>query len=205
MDRTNWKFLTPTKGIPFELVIRSLCDVKVLKFDLNSDANQKLLNLIVKASKDTCEKVQSNPIERSRPNEVGNDIEPFVMNALKNLGLTAGRPSARSGRGKSTGYPDVRIESCDYPVYLEVKTFAAANKSTTQRSFYLSPSGAPKVTEDAYHLLVGFEIEREGNLYRPVAFEIVELYGLKCDMKSEFNSDNKRLYEEGRILATGRV
>ena len=44
-----------------------------------------------------------------------------------------------------------------------------------------------------------------GNLYKPVAYEIVDLYGLDCDMKFEFNSDNKRLYEQRRILMKERV
>ena len=54
-------------------------------------------------------------------------------------------------------------------------------------------------------MLVGFEIERRGNLFTPVAFEMVDLYGLDCDMKAEFNSDNRRLYEPDRLLARERV
>ena len=77
--------------------------------------------------------------------------------------------------------------------------------ATTQRSFYLSPSEDHKVGENGYHLLVGFEIERRGNLFTPVAFEMVDLYGLDCDMKAEFNSDNRRLYEPDRLLARERV
>jgi hypothetical protein len=88
---------------------------------------------------------------------------------------------------------------------LELKSYAAANHGTTQRSFYLSPAEDPKISDDGHHLLVGFEIERNGNFYTPVAFEIVDLYGLDCDMKAEFNSDNKRLYEKHRILAQERV
>jgi len=155
--------------------------------------------------RNACQRVQANRIERPRPNEVGNDMEPFVIDALKAVGLDAATPKTRDGKGKSTGYPDVRIETDGLPIYFEVKTYAAKNHDTTQRSFYLSPSNDPKVVEDAFHLIVGFEIEREGNHYWPVAFEIVDLYGLDCDMKSEFNSDNKRLYEPDRILAQERV
>jgi hypothetical protein len=88
---------------------------------------------------------------------------------------------------------------------LELKSYAAANHGTTQRSFYLSPAEDPKISDDGHHLLVVFDIERNGNFYTPVAFEIVDLYGLDCDMKAEFNSDNKRLYEKHRILAQERV
>lgn len=155
--------------------------------------------------RDACKAVQKKPIERPRPNEVGNDMEPFVIAALAAQQLRAAAPKTKGGKGKSTGYPDVKIETDGLPVYLEVKSYAAANHGTTQRSFYLSPAEDPKVADDGYHLLVGFEIERNGNLYTPVAFEIVDLYGLDCDMKAEFNSDNKRLYEKHRILARERI
>lgn len=132
-------------------------------------------------------------------------MEPFVIRALNARGLAAAAPRTRNGMGKSTGYPDIRIQTGDLPIYLEVKTYAAANHSTTQRSFYLSPADDPKVCEDGYHLLVGFEIERKGDLYAPVAFEVVDLFGLECDMKSEFNSDNRRLYAPDRRLARERI
>jgi hypothetical protein len=163
------------------------------------------LALIVEAMRDACKAVQAKPIERPRPNEVGNDMEPFVIAALAARKLRAAAPKTKAGKGKSTGYPDVKIETGGVPVYLEVKSYAAANHGTTQRSFYLSPAEDPKVSDDGHHLLVGFEIERNGNFYIPVAFEVVDLYGLDCDMKAEFNSDNKRLYEKHRILAQERV
>ena len=199
------QFIKPMKGIPFEVVIKGLCAVSVEKFDAGNDVNRGNLERIVEAMRKTCMTVQENPIERPRPNEVGNDMEPFVISALKEKGMNAAPPKTEEGKGKSTGYPDVRIESEGLPIYLEVKTYAAKNHKTTQRSFYISPSKNPKVYEDAYHILVGFEMVRDGNLYRPVAFEIVDLYGLDCDMKAEFNSDNKRLYEDHRLLARQRV
>lgn len=199
------QFLKPVRGIPFEVVIRSLCGVGVEKFDPCREPNLATLGKIVEATKDACRTVQTAPIQRPRPNEVGNDMEPFVVRALNAHGLTAAAPRTRNGLGKSTGYPDIRIQTAGLPIYLEVKTYAAANHATTQRSFYLSPADDPKVYEDGYHLLVGFEIERRGDLYSPVAFEVVDLFGLECDMKSEFNSDNRRLYSPDRLLARERM
>lgn len=211
------QFIKPIKGVPFEVVIKGLCDVEVVKFDLQIKDNKIIISRISEAMRNACQSVQANPIERPRPNEVGNDMEPFVINSLKAVGLDAATPKTRHGKGKSTGYPDVRIEADGLPVYFEVKTYAAQNHDTTQRSFYLSPSDDPKVIEEAYHLVVGFEIEdrgangrkdnrgRELRDYVPVGFVIVDLYGLDCDMKSEFNSDNKRLYEENRILTKESV
>ena len=199
------QFLQPMKGIPFEVVIQALCGAKVERFDLDADNNRAALEAIVNAMRGACRAVQASPIERPRPNEVGNDMEPFVIDALKAQGMDAAAPKTKSGKGKTTGYPDVKIETGNIPIYLEVKTYAAANHTTTQRSFYLSPAEDHKVAEDGYHLLVGFEIERNGNLFTPVAFELVDLYGLDCDMKAEFNSDNRRLYEKDRVLAKERV
>ena len=199
------QFLQPMKGIPFEVVIQALCGAQVERFDLDPTGNRETLASIVYAMREACRAVQARPIERSRPNEVGNDMESFVINALKARGMKAVAPKTKSGKGKTTGYPDVKIEAHGRPIYLEVKTYAAANHTTTQRSFYLSPAEDHKVGEDGYHLLVGFEIERNGNLFTPVAFELVDLYGLDCDMKAEFNSDNRRLYEPHRVLAQERV
>ncbi len=199
------QFLKPMKGIPFEVVIKSLCGTSVEKFEPNAGSNRETLALLVDAMREACKAVQINPIERPRPNEVGNDMEPFVIRALTARQLRAAAPKTKAGKGKSTGYPDVKIETDGIPIYLEVKSYAAATHATSLRSFYLSPAEDSKVTQDGYHLLVGFEIERSGNLYTPVAFEIVDLYGLDCDMKAEFNSDNKRLYEKHRILAQERV
>ena len=199
------QFIKPMKGIPFEVIIQALCGMAVERFNPQEQTNRKTLDQIISAMRQACQTVQGNPIERPRPNEVGNDMEPFVITSLNDVGLVAAAPRTKDGKGKSTGYPDVRIETKEGAIYLEVKTYAARNHRTTQRSFYLSPSESPKVIENAFHLLVGFEIERNGNLYTPVAFEIVDLYGLDCDMKAEFNSDNRRLYEDHRILAQERV
>ena len=132
-------------------------------------------------------------------------MEPFVIDALRNEDLMALRPKTVSGKRKSTGYPDIKIVVPRVPIYLEVKTFAKENYKTTFRSFYFSPTDDPKVTVDAHHLAVGFEIVRTGNEFTPVAFEILDLYGLPCDLKSEFNSDNRRLYDKSRILHEQRV
>ncbi len=195
----------PLKGIPFEEIVQHLYGRSVEQFDVEVPENTDMLRLLVQAMRRVCSAVQSNPIRRPRPNEVGNDIEPFVIAALRSENLRAVRPKATSGRGKSTGYPDIKIVTSGTPIYLEVKTFARKNHNTTQRSFYFSPTDDPKVTEDAHHLAVGFEIVRSGNEFTPVAFEILDLYGLPCDLKSEFNSDNRRLYDESRVLYEQRV
>lgn len=211
------QFIKPIKGIPFEVIIKSLFEVEVRKFEIGLKGNQELLTSIVSAMRSACMVVQAGPIERYRPNEVGNDMEPFVIKALTDSGLVAANPKTKTGKGKATAYPDTKIKAKAGTIFLEVKSYAKENHNTTQRSFYLSPSDDPKVFEDAHHLVVGFEIEdkgangkkdsrgRELRDYVPVGFILVDLYGLDCDMKSEFNSDNKRLYAPERVLAQERV
>lgn len=205
LEKVLAQFLKPVKGIPFEVIIKSLSSCSVMPFDRSNSGLAQLLKLIAEATRDACEAVAANPIERPRPNEVGNDMEAFLISSMNASGLKAGPPKTRDGKGKSAGYPDIKIETTPHPVFVEVKTLATAKPASSFRSFYLSPTESPKVFEDGYHLLVAFEIVRSGNAYRPIAFEIVDLYGLECDMKFEFNSDNKRIYEERRVLARERI
>jgi hypothetical protein len=97
------------------------------------------------------------------------------------------------------------------PTYLECKIYGEGSAMTTMRSFYLSPSDDFKVAQDARHLLLAFAIQRVPvpnsimSEYRPTGFKLVDLHGLLCDVKYEFNSDNRRLYADGMILAEGEV
>ncbi len=194
-----------SKGIPFGEVIKVLYGTSVEKFDAGTIKNKEILAILVEAMRAVCKSVQAKPIERPRPNEVGNDMEPIVIKALVDRQLRAAAPRTKSGKGKSAGYPDVRIETDGIPIFLEVKTYAAGKPASSFRTFYLSPAKNAKVTEDGYHLLVAFEIEREGNFYTPIGFNLVDLFGLDCDLKAEFNSNNKRLYGTDRILAQEAV
>ena len=195
----------PMKKIPFQVVIRGLYGTVVKKFDKKAEDNQETLKRITEAMRKACKAVPANPIKRTRPNEAGNDMKEFVLKALCEERLEAIPPRTKSGKVRFTGYPDIKIESTNVPIYLQVKTFADASYKTALRSFYLSPADDPKVTDDAHHLLVGFKMIRDGNLYFPATFEIVDLFGLGCDLKPEFNSNNNRLYENDRNLVCEQV
>ena len=81
--------------------------------------------------------INKKRILRPRPNEVGNDIEPYIGNALSLLGLNADIPIGLSGHKKSTGYPDVLFWFNNNPYYLECKTYNINNIETTQRLKFL--------------------------------------------------------------------
>ena len=203
LEKLLTQFIQPIKNIPFEVIIQALFSKNAKKFNLNTKSNRILLKNMAKAMCEVCKQIQAKPIKRNRPNEVGNDIESFVISALKKYKIKADTPKTKSGKQKSTAYPDIKIKKVGLPIYLEVKTYASNSKNTSLRSFFLSPSQDPKVIEEAFHLAVGFEIRQKNKTFYPTSFKIIDLYGLDCDMKAEFNSDNKRLYQKNRILAQG--
>lgn len=191
------------RDITFEKVIRALYGVAVFPFDVRDPELAGLLSGISCAMESVCHNIWQTPLRRHRPNEIGNAIEPFVIKALEEVGLNAHTPQTLAGKRKYAGYPDIVIESKPAPIYLEVKTYNPKTAGSAQRSFYLSPphdERDKKVIEDAFHLLVGFAMmEREGG-YVPISYRIYDLYGLRCNLKAEFQSNNKRLYEEDRLL-----
>jgi hypothetical protein len=206
------QLLQPLKNIPFTTVVRALAEHSILKMDLADPHDADLLKKLTQIAAICGERLRANPIKRPRPNEVGNDVEPYVIAAAKQAGLTCARPVTKSGALKSTGYPDILIT--DQPgrkTYLECKIFSADTAGTTQRSFYLSPSDDFKVCHDARLLLMAFEMVAtpvegsQNSSYSAVAFKLIDLHDLLCDVKYEFNSDNRRLYAAGMVLASGQV
>ena len=204
LEKLLAKFIQPIKNIPFEVVVQALFYVEVKKFELKIPSNKSDLEIIAQAMRDVCKMVQQSPVFRNRPNEVGNDMEGFALSALKKNKMEVYFSKTKTGKLKKTGYPDIKIITENKnPIYLEVKTYNPSSKDQTFRSFFLSSSADPKVTETAFHLAVSFEIVQKDKSFYPVSFKIVDLYGLSCDMKAEFNSNNKRLYDSRRILVEG--
>lgn len=208
------QMLIPLKDIPFNLVIESMTGKKVIPFDFENPEHKKVLELLKQVAVRAGKEINKSGILGPRPNEVGNDIEPFIKNALNALNLNADVPAGPSGNKKATGYPDILFWFNKKPYYLECKTYSAKNIATTQRSFYLSPSDEFKVIYDAPHFLISFEIyivDKHGknHIYKCRHYKILSLESLSLDLKYEFNSDNKRMYSgksgalilyEGEIL-----
>jgi len=166
LEETISRFLEPMKGIPFPIAIKTLTGYKVLSFDVTLDSNKKLLGQLKKAAQLAGQKAFQEGIFTARPNEAGNNIEPFVVEALRRVGLKADKPVSKSGKKKSAGYPDIQIEDqLGRIAYLDCKTYNALSKDQSFRTFYFSPSEDPKITRDAFHLLMSFELdtaERKG-------------------------------------------
>lgn len=201
------QMLSPLKDIPFNLVIETMTGKKVLSFDFKDSDHKQILGLLKETALRSGQAINSTGILRSRPNEVGNDIEPFVRRTLNALNLNADVPTGPSGNKKSTGYPDVLFWFNKKPYYLECKTYNIENIETTQRSFYFSPSDEFKVIHDAPHFMLSFEIYVAGesgknHIYKCKHYKILSLESLSLDVKYEFNSDNKRMYsgENGTVI-----
>lgn len=207
------QMLQPLKDIPFNLVIEAMTGKKVIFFDFTRLDHQDVLKFLKQSALKAGKEINKTGILRTRPNEVGNDIEPYVRDSLNILGLNADIPTGPSKRKKAMGYPDIIFWYKDNPYYLECKTYNIENIETTQRSFYFSPSDEFKIIYDAPHFIISFEIyvagEKENkHIYKCKHYKILSIESLSLDVKYEFNSNNKRMYsgKDGTIvLAEGEI
>lgn len=205
------QMIQPLSGLPFHLIIASISGYKVLQYDNANVIHKDILLKLKEVAQNACKAINKKGIVRRRANEVGNDIEKYVIAALQNQGIEAQIPVAQSGKRKASGYPDIEIiidESQKH--YIECKTYSHDAIDSAFRSFYLSPSADPKISHDAIHFIIGFETYAEktvkkGNLYKVRAWKILDAYALECDIKHEFNSDNARLYDPALVLAEGEA
>jgi hypothetical protein len=201
------QMLRPLKDIPLSLVIESISGHKITPFNINDQKDKALLSDLIKVARFAGLNVNKSGILRPRPNEVGNDIEPFVKDSLRHYGYAADIPITKGGDKKAAGYPDIEfVDKFKRTNYLECKTYNKENVSTTQRSFYLSPSEDFKVTNDAHHFILSFETYVDGrvgnnNLYRCKTWKILSIGNLLVDVKYEFQSDNRRLYSKEMVIA----
>ena len=216
--KTNSHFITtlgeltrPEKQIPFKTVIEATTHFHVLDFDTNNPSHLALQKKIFAAAALAGERAAREGLLVERANEAGNQIEPFVRTALREVGLAARVPVNAAGAAQVTGYPDVEITGAT-PCYLELKTFNATTANTTQRTFYYSPSEHPKITRDALHFLLAYQLEkteRDGKtVFVPVHWKLITLENLLVDLKFEFNQSNRGLYGAGgakSLLSEGAV
>lgn len=211
LTNTLSELVRPEKQIPFKEVILATTHHRVLDFDTNNPAHVEFQKKLLQAAGLAGTRAAKTGLDADRANEAGNHMEPFVRTALRDVGLPARVPVNDSGDAQVTGYPDVEITGA-VPCYLELKTYSASTVNTTQRSFYYSPSAHPKVTRDALHFLLAFQLEkitRDGKtVFVPVRWKLITLQDLLVDLKFEFNQSNRGLYGRdaaGAALAEGKV
>ena len=205
------ELVRPEKQIPFKEVILATTRHRVLDFDTNNAAHVEFRKKLLEAAGLAGSRAAKAGLDAERANEAGNHMEPFVRAALRDVGLPARVPVNDRGDAQVAGYPDVELEGA-VPCYLELKTYNASTVDTTQRSFYYSPSAHPKITRDALHFLLAYQLEkvrRDGKtVFVPIHWKLVTLQDLLVDLKFEFNQSNRGLYGRdaaGAALAEGKV
>lgn len=88
----------------FHEVIRKICGRKVLRVDPSNTADARLVRTMDRVAGTAMRETQRNPVIRSRPNEVGNDVEKYGKSAIADepgLDLVSMR--------RSIGYPDILV------------------------------------------------------------------------------------------------
>jgi hypothetical protein len=193
-DESLKRTLQQTDAVPFSQAVHVLSGFRVLDWDERNPHCRAILEKLTAGLDAALDELRQNGIRSGRANEVGNYIEAPVKRCLAHEGFTADVPQAR-GRGRqSSGYPDILLELPSHPsTYLECKTYSAKTVDSPMRSFYCSPP-LSKITRDAYHLLVGFEMEVRDSVFFPRGFRVVPLEMLPVEIKHELNSDNRTLY-----------
>jgi len=190
-------FLRPLREVPFYLVVESLFEQNVIPYD--GVARDSLQAAVDEAGR----LINASGVKAARPNEVGNYLEPFVEAGLRARDFKADTPKTRDGKRRSAGYPDIEATKEGKTFYVEVKSYNPDSADTSFRSFYLSPSQDPKVCRNGYHLVFAFAAHKSSDgLFRVVGCKVLDIRNLLCDVKYEFNSNNRRLYakEAGLLI-----
>jgi hypothetical protein len=205
------------RGVPFSEVIFDSAGKKMLPFDANNPADQRVAKVISAACDETMKRLNApgSAIQNiDRINEVSSHFEDSLRELLNATpGLRCDFPLTAEGKVQRSGYPDLRI--VDLPrqriFYLDAKLYAAGSRDSSFRSFYFEPKKATnKVRDDAVHFIVGFEHEpREGGPRSPSAmwkftrWDLVDLFQFKVKLKAEFQASNRDMYRPEAIVATG--
>ena len=207
------QMLKPLKGLSFNVIIEGLSGHKITPFNPNDKKDKALLEKLKKVAIQTGKEINKIGIKKMRPNEAGNGVEIFVKNAMLKEGFEPQTPTTKTGKHKSAGYPDIEFkDQFDRTNYLECKTYNSKSETSSFRSFFVSPSEDFKVTQDAHHFMLAFELydvknknANNENIYKCKKWRVVCLAELICDVKYEFNSSNKNMYSDDLILAEGEV
>ena len=163
------QMLKPLNNLKFNLVIEGLSGYKILPYNPNDTKDTQLLQKLTTIANTTGNEINKIGIHKTRPNEAGNEIEKFIKEAMIKENFTPQTPLTQTGKRKSAGYPDIEFkDQFDRTTYLECKTYNTDSENSAFRSFFVSPSNDFKVTENAHHFMLSFEMynsEQKNNKY----------------------------------------
>ena len=83
---------------------------------------------------------------------------------------------------------------------------ASGSRASTLRTFYYEPKvETSKIQDDAHHLIAGIEHDgRAGGQWTFLNWELVDVSGLRVNLKAEFQSSNRELYRPELIVGSSR-
>lgn len=197
-------------GIEFSDVILAATGKKILAFDSNSEADQRVVKALSSALDEAVKKMNApeSPIQNvARINEVSSHVEDLLRELLNAApGLSCDFPRTAEGHIQRSGYPDLRIVDVKSGrvFYLDPKLYAAGSRDSSFRTFYFEPKTTTnKVREDAVHLLAGFEHEAKKNGHWTFTrWDLIDLSHFKVRLKAEFQGSNRDIYRREAVIAT---
>jgi hypothetical protein len=200
------------RGIPFREVIFDTTGKKVLPFDANSAADQRVLKAISAACNETMKRMNApdSAIQNvDRINEVSSHFEDTLRELLNATpGLRCDFPLTADGKVQRSGYPDLRILDLESNrvFYLDPKLYATGSRDSSFRTFYFEPKKSTnKVRDDAVHFIAGFEHQpRDRNAaWKFTRWDLVDLSRFQVKLKAEFQASNRDMYHPDAIIASG--
>jgi len=147
---------------------------------------------------------KENPLKGRRINEGSAWFENALLEKIRALpGWKADFSPTTDGRQQRSGYPDLRAVAPDGSVfYIDPKLHRADSRESSFRTFYYEPKrGTSKINDDAVHLLAGIAHNgAEGEAFRIVRWDLLDLSKLRVGLKAEFQASNRDIYREESIL-----
>jgi hypothetical protein len=194
--KSSVKFFRSVGYIGFADLVKSTTDYSVIKLDIESNNDDKVLydqivlsaNDLIKHGHKTRQRFQGNRI-----NDIGNAIEDVFVQELRKTTLS---PELLS----KSGYPDMKItDQANQVTYLESKAVSTDWNSSFRSFYYLD---GKKIASDARHLLIAWDLIEETPKYWQIkGWKLLDLFHLKVKAKLEFNSSNRDLYQKELIIA----
>ncbi len=198
-------------GVLFSDVIAATSGKRVLPFDKADPDDQRILSQIGAAIGEVIADMNgpSSPLKQAgRVNEMSSHFEDAIDAKLKAVpGFACDFPRTAAGKHQRSGYPDLRLvdRATGRVVYLDPKLFAKGSKAGSFRTFYFEPKRETnKVTDDARHLIVGIEHERDaGGRVHFLGWELIDLSGFRVKLKAEFEGSNGDMYRPEAVVGAG--
>jgi hypothetical protein len=199
------------KGVRFADVISATSGRQVLPIGKDDADDQRVLEHIGAVATKTLGQMngpESKTRTTRRVNEMSSRFEDALQKQLNAVpSLECDFPKTAVGKHQRSGYPDLRIvdRGTKRVYYLDPKLYAKGSRTSSFRTFYFEPKRETnKVTEDARHLIIGIEHERQTDgSVKFMRWEVIDLSGFRVKLKAEFEGSNADMYRPDAVVGSG--